>query len=181
LKVTSGSISKGSVTLLLGPNGSGKTSFINSLAGRIPVLRNGKRRKLQLKNIEITHKDQHVYVEKGINTTVREYLINKSSGKILDPTFFHEIVIPLKVEHLLDQQIDTLSGGEMQKIAIIAALGQNSNLYLIDEPSCYLDIESVLIVAKIIKRFAKNNGKYIFVVEHDFNLGLRIEKIKIMY
>lgn len=69
----------------------------------------------------------------------------------------------------------------MQKIAIIATLGQDNDVYLIDEPSCYLDIESVLVIARILKRFVTNNRKYMFVVEHDFILGLYLADSVILF
>lgn len=165
LTAAAGTISPGSVTVLLGPNGAGKTTFIRTLAGQIPI----NETYLEL-GVTIAYKDQNVYMDS--KQLVSHYLLDKTEGMILDPNFQHEVLGTLKIDHLMDRELCSLSGGEMQKISLIATLGQNRNLYLIDEPSCYLDIESVLMVAKMLKRFAINNRKYMFVVEHDFNLGL---------
>jgi ATP-binding cassette subfamily E protein 1 len=59
-------------------------------------------------------------------------------------------------------------GGELQRLALILALGKPADIYLIDEPSAYLDSEQRLIAAKIIKRFIMNSKKSGFIVEHDF-------------
>ena len=165
LTSSAGSITQGTVTVLLGPNGSGKTTFIRSLAGQCPA--NGAVLDL---GITVSYKEQNVY----INSTqlVRDYLLEKTCGMILDPNFRREIFDVMNIDHLMDRELGTLSGGEMQKISLVASLGKPADLYLIDEPSCYLDVESVLIIARMLKRFAISNHKYMFVVEHDFNLGL---------
>jgi ATP-binding cassette subfamily E protein 1 len=61
-----------------------------------------------------------------------------------------------------------LSGGELQRTALILALGKPANVYLLDEPSAYLDSEQRIITSKVIKRFIINSKKTAFIVEHDF-------------
>lgn len=72
------------------------------------------------------------------------------------------------VEKLYDLTVKKLSGGELQRTALVLALGKAANVYLIDEPSAYLDSEQRIIASKIIKRFTLNSNKTSFVVEHDF-------------
>jgi len=69
---------------------------------------------------------------------------------------------------LLDNDVQTLSGGELQRVALTLALGKKADIYLIDEPSAYLDSEQRIIAAKVIKRWIMNTKKSAFVVEHDF-------------
>ena len=59
---------------------------------------------------------------------------------------------PLNIEDLLDQEVQNLSGGELQRVALTLALGKPADIYLIDEPSAYLDSEQRIIAAKVIKR-----------------------------
>lgn len=59
-------------------------------------------------------------------------------------------------------------GGELQRVALILALGKPADVYLIDEPSAYLDSEQRVITARVIKRFILNSKKTAFIVEHDF-------------
>lgn len=65
-------------------------------------------------------------------------------------------------------QVKNLSGGELQRLAITVALGTPSDVYLIDEPSAYLDSEQRIVAAKVIKRFILHAKKTAFIVEHDF-------------
>merc|ERR1719402_1756342 len=75
---------------------------------------------------------------------------------------------PLTMDNLMDLEVQTLSGGELQRVAIVLALGKPADVYLIDEPSAYLDSEQRLHAAKVIKRFILHAKKTAFVVEHDF-------------
>ena len=68
----------------------------------------------------------------------------------------------------MDNEVQTLSGGELQRVALVLCLGAPADIYLIDEPSAYLDSEQRIIAAKVIKRFILHAKKTAFVVEHDF-------------
>ena len=72
------------------------------------------------------------------------------------------------IEQIRDSSIQTLSGGELQRVAIVLVLGKPASVYLIDEPSAYLDVEQRIVAAKVIKRFILHNRKTAFIVEHDF-------------
>lgn len=60
---------------------------------------------------------------------------------------------PLKIEDIMDQEVQNLSGGELQRVAMTLCLGKPADVYLIDEPSAYLDSEQRLVAAKVIKRY----------------------------
>lgn len=60
---------------------------------------------------------------------------------------------PLKMDDIMDQEVQNLSGGELQRVAMALCLGKPADVYLIDEPSAYLDSEQRLIAAKVIKRW----------------------------
>ena len=68
----------------------------------------------------------------------------------------------------MDNEVQTLSGGELQRVALVLCLGAPADIYLIDEPSAYLDSEQRIIAAKVIKRFILHAKKTAFIVEHDF-------------
>jgi ATP-binding cassette subfamily E protein 1 len=82
--------------------------------------------------------------------------------------FLSDVVKPLNVQAFYDLEVQKLSGGELQRVALVLALGKKANVYLIDEPSAYLDSEQRIIASKVIKRFILNSNKTAFVVEHDF-------------
>lgn len=64
-----------------------------------------------------------------------------------------------------------MSGGELQRVALTICLGKPANVYLIDEPSAYLDSEQRLQAAKVIKRHVLHAKKTAFIVEHDFMMS----------
>ena len=78
-----------------------------------------------------------------------------------------ELIKPLKIKPLLTRQVSELSGGELQRVAIAFCLSQEAELYLLDEPSAYLDVEQRLIVAKVIKDIMDKRGTSALVVDHD--------------
>lgn len=59
---------------------------------------------------------------------------------------------PLKIDEIMDQEVQNLSGGELQRVALALCLGKPADVYLIDEPSAYLDSEQRIVAAKVIKR-----------------------------
>ena len=75
---------------------------------------------------------------------------------------------PLDIESLLDNDVQNLSGGELQRVAIVLALAKPCDIYLIDEPSAYLDSEQRVKAAKVMKRWIINSKRSAFIVEHDF-------------
>jgi ATP-binding cassette subfamily E protein 1 len=77
-------------------------------------------------------------------------------------------LLPLSIETLLDNEVQNLSGGELQRVAIVLALGKPCDIYLIDEPSAYLDSEQRVIASRVMKRWIMQSKRAAFIVEHDF-------------
>jgi ATP-binding cassette subfamily E protein 1 len=82
--------------------------------------------------------------------------------------FKTEVLMPLDIESLLENEVQTLSGGELQRVAIVLCLAKPCDIYLIDEPSAYLDSEQRVIASKVMKRWIMSQKRAAFVVEHDF-------------
>ena len=82
--------------------------------------------------------------------------------------FRTEVVIPLNIDSLLDRDVSKLSGGELQRVALVISLGKECDFYLIDEPSAYLDAEMRIIAARVIKRWIRSTKRAALIVEHDF-------------
>jgi len=108
------------------------------------------------------------------NLTVRQVLDKQVGSVWLSPTFNSSVIKPLNIMPLLDQPLQELSGGELQRVCITACLGKPADLYLLDEPSTFLDVEQRVKLSKVIKRFIRNNKKVAFVVEHDLNMAAYI-------
>merc|ERR1712190_227869 len=99
---------------------------------------------------------------------VRELLERNLPAAFADNLFKMYVMKPLRIEELMDLTVSTLSGGELQRLAITICLGTPAMVYLIDEPSAGLDCEQRVIVAKVIKRWLVSHlGRTCFVIEHD--------------
>ena len=87
----------------------------------------------------------------------------------------------MMVAGLFNFEVKNLSGGEMQRVGLVVALGRPADVYLIDEPSAYLDVEQRIITAKAIKKFILLMYKTAFIVEHDFIMATYIADKVIVY
>lgn len=99
---------------------------------------------------------------------MRDLLYLKLGNAWESALFKTEVLGPLDIESLLDNDVQTLSGGELQRTAIILALAKPCDIYLIDEPSAYLDSEQRVRASKVMKRWIINSKRSAFIVEHDF-------------
>jgi|Deesub1362A_J573_1020465.scaffolds.fasta_scaffold00016_47 ATP-binding cassette subfamily E protein 1 len=158
LEVEGGEIRRGEVIGAVGPNATGKTTFVKMLANIIkPDVGI-----VDLK-IKVSYKPQ--YIKPDENITVLEALnkaVDISSG-----IFQTEISNYLDLEFLYERQMGDLSGGELQRVAIAICLGREADIYLLDEPSAYLDVEQRLKVAKMIRRVMEKREATGIVVDHD--------------
>ena len=147
------------MVIILGKNGTGKTTFLNYLYNNYK----GISYKPQFENNEKT-------------TTVINYLYLKIKSSMFNQIFINDVINPLNIKNLYDKQLNTLSGGEFQRLNIVVCLGTPADIYLIDEPSASLDIEYRFIVTKVIKRFLLQNEKFGFIIEHDILMATTLAK-----
>jgi ATP-binding cassette subfamily E protein 1 len=160
LAVHPGEIKRGEIIGILGANGIGKTTFVKILAG-VEEADDGRK----FGELKVSYKPQ--YISAQYEGTVQELLMSVAKENFSSGWYRTEILQPLRVNLLLDRNITELSGGELQKVAIAACLSRNAELYLLDEPSAYLDVEERLNMAKAIRRVVENHNVTAFVVEHD--------------
>lgn len=158
LEAESGEIYPGEIVGVVGPNATGKTTFVRMLAGDIEPTEG----ELE-KEISVAHKPQYPQVK--FNGTVREFLFSRLGS--FEQEFEVEVLKPLSVDELLESSIQDLSGGELQRTVIASCLGQPADLYLFDEPSAYLDVEQRLEMAKALNRIIEERNSAAFVVDHD--------------
>ncbi|GLG98552.1 Probable multidrug resistance-associated protein lethal(2)03659 [Gryllus bimaculatus] len=162
LTVRNGQFSDSEILVLLGENGTGKTTFIRMLAGKLEPDEGFS----TIPQLNISYKPQKISPKsQGI---VRQLLHEKIRDAYVHPQFVTDVMKPLKMDDIMDQEVQNLSGGELQRVALALCLGKPADVYLIDEPSAYLDSEQRLVAAKVIKRFILHAKKTGFVVEHDF-------------
>jgi len=156
-----GRVRQGEVVGVVGPNATGKTTFVKLLAGELEPTRG----KMEVK-VKVSYKPQ--YIKMDFTGTVGELLLSKLGGMMDDLFFKSEVERPLSIRNLWEKQVQELSGGELQRVAIALALGMKDvDLYLIDEPSAYLDSNQRMEAANAIRRVMEKSGKAAFIVDHD--------------
>lgn len=159
LEIESGTFSTSEITLLIGENGTGKSSMIKILAGVIKV------EGFDRPELNVSIKEQEVYVDDRNN--VRDHIYKKIGNTLYDHDFKNSVLGPLGVDQLFDLTVKDLSGGQMQRVAITICLGKTADIYLLDEPSAFIDVEDRMVISKLLRNFAASTKKSIFLVEHD--------------
>lgn len=150
------------IVVMLGENGTGKTTFVKMLAGILkPDDESGG-----VPELRVSYKPQKI--SPTYQYSVQSLLHKRIRGMLVHPQFVTDVVRPMAADKLFDKIVTDLSGGELQRVALVMALGSAADVYLIDEPSAYLDSEQRIIAAKTIKRYILHVKKSCFVVEHDF-------------
>lgn len=162
LNVQQGQFSDSEIIVLLGENGTGKTTFIRMLAGNLQPDEGSE----ELPVLHISYKPQKISPKHTGH--VRNLLHEKIRDAYVHPQFIADVMKPMKIDEIIDQEVQNLSGGELQRVAMVLCLGKPADVYLVDEPSAYLDSEQRLVAAKVIKRYILHAKKTGFVVEHDF-------------
>lgn len=177
LEIKTGDFSDSEIIVMLGQNGTGKTTFIRMLAGLLKP--DEIEEDETLPELNVSYKPQTISAK--FEGTVRELLMMKVRDAYIHPQFNTDVVKPMLIEQIADHSVQTLSGGELQRVAITLALGKPADIYLIDEPSAYLDVEQRVVTARVLKRFILHAKKTAFIVEHDFIMATYLADRVIVY
>ena len=158
-----GRVRKGEVLGIMGANALGKTTMMKMIAGvQKPDVGSID------KKIKIAYKPQ--YLQNDIDVEVIALLEKASGGPIEGSQEEEQILDPLKIRKLYNKSVKNLSGGELQKIAVASCLIQKVDLYALDEPSAFLDVEDRIAVAKFLQKFVRSFGKSAIIIDHDLQL-----------
>ena len=158
-----GKVRKGEVLGIMGANALGKTTMMKMIAGvQKPDVGSID------KKIKIAYKPQ--YLQNDIDVEVIALLEKANGGPIEGSQEEEQILDPLKIRKLYNKSVKNLSGGELQKIAVASCLIQKVDLYALDEPSAFLDVEDRIAVAKFLQKFVRSFGKSAIIIDHDLQL-----------
>ena len=160
LNINSGMIRSGEVIGVLGRNALGKSSFAKILAG-VSEPDSGT----LSRTLKISYKPQ--YISTDYDASVFSLLATALKERMQSGMIKNEVLHPLEIESLYDQNVQDLSGGELQRVSIALTLSMDADLYILDEPSAHLDSAYRMSAARIIKRVMENNKKSAFVIDHD--------------
>lgn len=161
LQVAAGSLAKGETVGIVGPNATGKTTFVKMLAG-VEAPTSGT----PPAGVTVSYKPQ--YLKASQSASLRERLEALRADPAFDAKLFERELVPgLRLDGVLDVALTDLSGGELQRAAVALALARPATLYLLDEPSAYLDADERMAMAKLIRRQVERTAATALVVDHD--------------
>ncbi|GFP89240.1 ABC transporter e family member 2 [Phtheirospermum japonicum] len=116
---------------MLGENGTGKTTFIRMLAGLLkPVSVEGS--DVEIPEFNVSYKPHKISPK--FQSTVRMLLHQKIRDSYMHPRFMSDVMKPLLIEQLMDQEVVNLSGGELQRVALTLCLGKVHFLFMLFLP-----------------------------------------------
>lgn len=184
LKNINFSIQKGELTVILGPNGVGKTTLLKCLNGILSpqkgnILVKGKNtKKMNLKEIarQISYVAQksepaRITVFDAILMGRRphiNYRVSKQDLIKVDGVIRHMNLSGLSLKYL-----NQMSGGELQKVCIARALVQQTDLLLLDEPTASLDLKNQTHILGLIRHIIKDHQMAAIMTMHDLNSAMR--------
>jgi len=159
LSAEAGEIFHDEIVTAFGSNGIGKTTFAKMLAGVVET----DEGEIE-EDIKIAYKPQ--YIVSDFEGRVEDFLYTyaPSYGSNIFKT---EIMKPFSLEEILDKQVNELSGGELQRLAVASTLAKDAEIYLFDEPTAFLDVEQRLIAGRAIRKIIESRNAASLIVDHD--------------
>ncbi|OQB38744.1 MAG: Cobalamin import ATP-binding protein BtuD [Euryarchaeota archaeon ADurb.Bin165] len=159
LTVKPGEIFAGEVIGVVGQNGIGKSTFAKLLAG-VEKPDSGSMET----SVRISYKPQYL---KGDTSDTVEFFLRQIAKNFDSAQYQHDIIEGLTLQSILQLPVNTLSGGELQRVAIAACLSKPADLYVLDEPSAHLDVEQRVRLTKVFRSQVEGKEAAILVIDHD--------------
>ena len=159
LTVEGGTIHENEVLGVVGPNGIGKSTFAELLAGNLDPDSGSLDA-----NLDVSYKPQYIEIDQPMRVDAFLSSITNDVGSSYWNT---EIGQPLQLDRVMEQNLTDLSGGERQRVAIAACLSEDADLYVLDEPSAHIDVEQRVQATTAIRRYAENHDATALVIDHD--------------
>lgn len=177
---------RGAITAVAGPNGSGKSTLVRALIGRVAMSRGG----IAIDGMAARTMAADAFARQVAVITQREELtfpvravdyialgrfphlgLWRAAGEH-DRAAIERALDEAEVGPLRERRIDTLSGGEWQRVRLARALAQGAQALVLDEPTAFLDVAHEMIVFELLSRLAAT-GQAVLLVSHQLNLVAR--------
>lgn len=161
--IEKGNVRRGEILGVMGANALGKTTMMKMIAG-VEKPDAGA----VSSSIKISYKPQ--YLQGDTDIAVLSLLERANRGAVEGSIEEDQIINHMRIKKLYEKSLSSLSGGELQKVAITASLLQKADVYALDEPSAFLDVEDRIVVAKFIHKFVRSFSKSAIIIDHDVQL-----------
>ncbi|MBN2151191.1 MAG: ribosome biogenesis/translation initiation ATPase RLI [Candidatus Lokiarchaeota archaeon] len=166
LEIEPGVIFMSEILGVVGENGLGKSTLAKILAGKLPPDPGCSYVPLAT---SVSYKPQ--YITREYEGTVKQFITDTSQNFDFSENMLEPLYRPLGVDRLFEKRVDDLSGGELQRVFIVACLAARADLYVLDEPSAYLDVEERLHVSSVIRANTKRSHSTTICIEHDIQIA----------
>lgn len=151
LNVLEGELKRRDVVGVLGENGIGKTTFARLITNEIKLSEE------VIEELKISYKPQYLFKSDELVMVYLQEALKYDT----------QLITPLQIKPLLNKKLNELSGGELQRVSIAKCLSQDADLYVLDEPSAYLDVEQRLSMSRILGDLMSHTGKAALIIDHD--------------
>ncbi|MEY8462009.1 iron ABC transporter ATP-binding protein [Streptococcus merionis] len=176
-------IERGAFTAFIGPNGAGKSTLISIMSRLLPKDEGC----LYIKGQEIEAWDnRELAKELSLLKQTQQYQVKLTVAELVafgrfpysgnrltpdDQVKIDEAIAYMELESFRERYLDTLSGGQLQRVYIAMVLAQDTDLILLDEPLNNLDIKQSIAMMKILRNLVDELGKTVIIVIHDINIA----------
>lgn len=171
-----GDFCKGDIIGITGANGSGKSTLLKIISGLLEpnegeiLINNQSYHTLADKKMESyisVYSPEMSLFQNTIENNILFKLNGEETKKNIDLEKLKEaFLLPFSNNYIVYSRGSNLSQGQIQKLLLLRCLNQNKCIYIFDEPTCNLDLNSIKVFGKIIKELAEK-GKIVILVSHD--------------
>ncbi len=168
IESVSAQIHRREILTLIGPNGSGKTTFIRLLLGLIEPSSGTVKRK---RGLTIGYVPQKLHIEPSLPLTVGRFLkfgVSRGPNRQIGQRV--KVLEEVGAPNLMNSSIHNLSGGELQRVMLARALLRDPDLLVLDEPVQGVDVTGQAEIYDLITRIRDQRGCGIVMVSHDLHL-----------
>ncbi len=157
-------VHRGEIVTLIGPNGGGKTTTVRALLGIIPMTEGRLQR---ASDVRIGYVPQHINIDATLPLSVSRFMtLTESYGQVQ----IEQALATVGIDSMLKARVQTLSGGEFQRLLLARALIRRPDVLILDEPVQNVDFAGEIALYELIHRIRDQLGCGILLISHDLNI-----------